>query len=243
MKTFQQFQQDLHEFVPALAPLAPYVLPAAAAALGAAGMYFARKQGEGKRSQPVDYGQSGETTARTPNVQRPSAKTTAARTQAQVARDDRRAAARERAAANTQQKIDDLIGSDAERKAAAQARANQPQIQKGLRQADQRRRMEDAAKKLGLPEQMTAPKLQGVGLDLRTTKEKQQEIDIPAKLLPFNPKIGDQYKTSQLDPGKSYVPQDPNLMHIDTRTPGEKLRNLQQRRDYYGGYPPKAPKV
>ena len=103
--------------------------------------------------------------------------------------------------------------------------------------------MEDAAKKLGLPEQMTAPKLQGVGLDLRTTKEKQKEIDIPAKLLPFNPKIGDQYKTSQLDPGKSYVPQDPNLMHIDTRTPGEKLRDLQQRRDYYGGYPPKAPKV
>ena len=196
MKTFQQFQQDLHEFVPALAPLAPYVLPAAAAALGAAGMYFARKQGEGKRSQPVDYGQSGETTARTPNVQRPSAKTTAARTQAQVARDDRRAAARERAAANTQQKIDNLIGSDAERKAAAQARANQPQIQQGLRRQATRDRMSQAADKLGLPEQMTAPKLMSTNvLDTRTTKEKQKEIKTIADLLPFNPDIGKPYKT------------------------------------------------
>ena len=196
MKTFQQFQQDLHEFVPALAPLAPYVLPAAAAALGAAGMYFARKQGEGKRSQPVDYGQSGETTPRTPNVQRPSAKTTAARTQAQVARDDRRAAARERAAANTQQKIDNLIGSDAERKAAAQARANQPQIQQGLRRQATRDRMSQAADKLGLPEQMTAPKLMSTNvLDTRTTKEKQKEIKTIADLLPFNPDIGKPYKT------------------------------------------------
>ena len=196
MKTFQQFQQDLHEFVPALAPLAPYVLPAAAAALGAAGMYFARKQGEGKRSQPVDYGQSGETTARTPNVQRPSAKTTAARTQAQVARDDRRAAARERAAANTQQKIDNLIGSDAERKAAAEARAKQLQIQQGLRRQATRDRMSQAADKLGLPEQMTAPKLMSTNvLDTRTTKEKQKEIKTIADLLPFNPDIGKPYKT------------------------------------------------
>ena len=155
MKTFQQFQQDLHEFVPALAPLAPYVLPAAAAALGAAGMYLAKKQGEGKRSQPVDYGQGGETKARTPNVQRPSAKLTAAELQKRQAAADRKAAARERAAANTQQKIDDLIGSDAERKAAAQARANQPQIQKGLRQQATRDRMSQAAKRLGLPEQLT----------------------------------------------------------------------------------------
>ena len=199
MKTFQQFQQDLHEFVPALAAAAelaaPYVLPAATAALGAMGLYQASKQGQGKRSQPVDYGQGGETTPRTPNVQRPSAKTTAARTQAQVARDDRRAAARERAAANTQQKIDALIGSDAERKAAAQARANQPQIQRDLRRQATRDRMRQAADKLGLPEQMTAPKLQGVGLDLRTTKEKQKEIKVMADLLPYNPDIGKPYKT------------------------------------------------
>jgi len=50
--------------------------------------------------------------------------------------------------------------------------------------------------KSGLPEQMTAPKLMNKNmLDLRTTQEKQKEIDIPAKLLPYNPKIGDQYKT------------------------------------------------
>jgi len=150
VKTFQQFQQDLHEFVPALAPLAPYVLPAAAAALGAAGMYFARKQGEGKRSQPVDYGQSGETRPRTPNVQRPSAKLTAAELQKRQAAADRKAAARERVAANTQQKIDDLIGSDAERAAAARARAN-PEAQ---RAAALRRtvsdRMNQAADRLGL---------------------------------------------------------------------------------------------
>ena len=72
MKTFKQFQENLQEFAPALAPLAPYVLPAAAAALGAAGMYFAKKQGQGGRSQPSpDYGQSGEgAKPRTPNVQR-----------------------------------------------------------------------------------------------------------------------------------------------------------------------------
>ena len=147
MKTFQQFQQDLQEFAPALAP---YVLPAAAAALGAAGMYFAKKQGEGKRSQPVDYGQGGETTPRTPNVQRPSAKTTAARTQAQVAADDRRAAAKERAEAKAKERIDNLIGSDEERAAAAKARAAQPQIQQQLRRQATRDRMSQAADKLGL---------------------------------------------------------------------------------------------
>lgn len=197
MKTFQQFQQDLQEFAPALAPLAPYVLPAAAAALGAAGMiYQAKKQGEGKKSQPVDYGQGETAVPRTPNVQRPSAKTTSARTQAQVARDDRRAAARERAAEKVQQRIDDLIGSDAERAAAARARANQPQIQQGLRRQATRDRMSQAADKLGLPEQMTAPKLMNTNmLDLRTTKEKQKEIKVMADLLPFNPDIGKPYKT------------------------------------------------
>lgn len=94
-----------------------------------------------------------------------------------------------------------------------------------------------------VPEQMTAPKIMNKNqLDLRTTKEKQQEIDIPAKLLPFNPKIGDQYKTSQLDPGKSYIPKDTDQPHFDFRTPADKLRALQLRVKYYGGYPPKGPK-
>lgn len=145
MKTFQQFQQDLQEFAPALAPLAPYVLPATAAALGAAGLYFAKKQGEGKRSQPVDYGQGGTATPRTPNVQRPSGKITSAENQRRQALQDRRDQARERAAAKAQQRIDDLIGSDAERAAAARARANQPQIQQGLRRQATARRMAQGA--------------------------------------------------------------------------------------------------
>ena len=121
----------------------------------AQGYLQARKQGEGRRSQPVDYGQGGETTPRTANVQRPSAKTTAARTQAQVAADDRRAAAKERAEAKAKQKIDNLIGSDEERRAAAQARAAQPQIQQQLRRQATVKRMSQAADKLGLPEQLT----------------------------------------------------------------------------------------
>ena len=196
MKTFQQFQQDLQEFAPALAPLAPYVLPAAAAALGAAGMYFAKKQGEGKRSQPVDYGQGGTATPRTPNVQRPSGKTTAARTQAQVARDDRRAEAQARSQEKVQQRIDDLIGSDAERAAAAQARANPEAQRAAALKRTVSDRMNRAANRLGLPEQMTAPKLMSTNvLDTRTTKEKQKEIKVMADLLPFNPDIGKPFKT------------------------------------------------
>ena len=144
MKTFQQFQQDLKEFAPAL--LAPYVLPAAAAALGAAGLiHQAKRQGEGGRSQPVDYGQGGTATPRTPNVQRPSGKITSAENQRRQALQDRRDQARERAAAKAQQRIDDLIGSDAERAAAARARANQPQIQQGLRRQATIRRMSQGA--------------------------------------------------------------------------------------------------
>ena len=93
-----------------------------------------------------------------------------------------------------------------------------------------------------VPEQMTAPKLQGVGLDLRSTKEKQKEIKIEADLLPFNPEIGDRYKTSQVTPGQSRLPGNPDQTFIDTRTPGQKLRDLQQNVKYYGGYPPKGPK-
>jgi Spy/CpxP family protein refolding chaperone len=196
VKTFQQFQQDLKEFAPAL--LAPYVLPAAAAALGAAGLiHQARKQGEGKRSQPVDYGQGGTATPRTPNVQRPSAKITAAENQRRQALEDRRAQARERADAKAQQRIDDLIGSDAERKAAAQARANQPQIQQGLRRQATRNRMNQAADRLGLPEQIA--------------------------------------------PGKPMLPNARDQVIVDPQSPGQKLRNLQLKVKYYGGYPPKGP--
>lgn len=146
MKTFQQFQQDLQEFAPALAPLAPYVLPAVGAAVyGMKGYLEARKQGQGGRSQPVDYGQGGTATPRTPNVQRPSGRTTAARTQAQVARDDRKAEARRRAEEKAKAGIDNLIGSDAARAEAARARANQPQIQRDLRRQATVRRMAQGA--------------------------------------------------------------------------------------------------
>lgn len=150
MKTFQQFQQDLKEFAPALAPLAPYVLPAAAAALGAAGMYLAKKQGEGRRSQPVDYGQGGETKARTPNVQRPSAKLTAAETQKRLAQQERKEEARRRAEEKAKEKIDNLIGSDEERAAAARARSNPEAQRSAALKRTVSQRMSQAADKLGL---------------------------------------------------------------------------------------------
>ena len=195
MKTFQQFQEQAQLAIPLARVVAPYVLPAATATLGA--IFSASKQGEGRRSQPVDYGQGGETTSRTPNVQRPSAKTTAARTQAQVAADDRRAAAKERAKAKAEQQIDDLIGSDEERAAAARARAEQPKIQQQLRRQATARRMAQAADKLGLPE--------------------------------------------QLAPGKPTIPNAPDQVNIDPRNPAQKLRELQLKVRYYGGYPPKGP--
>jgi len=195
VKTFQQFQQDLQEAIPLALPAAGLALPVIGGAVKLAQGYLqAKKQGEGRRSQPVDYGQGGETTSRTPNVQRPSPKLTAAETQRRQAAADRRAEARERARTNTQQRIDDLIGSDAERAAAAKARANQPQIQQQLRRQATRNRMSQAADRLGLPEQMTAPKIM-LPIDTRTTKEKQKEIKIEADLLPYNPAIGDRYKT------------------------------------------------
>ena len=94
---------------------------------------------------------------RTPNVQRPSGKITAAEKQKRQAREDRRAQAADRARereAEASKKIDDLIGSDADRRYAARGRSNQPQIQRELRKKLRRqetlKRMEDAAKKLGL---------------------------------------------------------------------------------------------
>lgn len=150
MKTFSRFQRDLQEAIP-LAIGAGLALPMIGAGVKLVQGYLqAKKQGEGGRSQPVDYGQGGESTPRTPNVQRPSAKTTAAKTQAQVARDDRRAEAQARREERAQQGIDDLIGTSAERAAAAQARANQPQIQRQLRQQSMRDRMSQAADRLGL---------------------------------------------------------------------------------------------
>ena len=48
--------------------------------------------------------------------------------------------------------------------------------------------------------------------------------------------------SEQLDPGKSYIPKATGLMHIDTRSGGDKVKNLEKRVKYYGGFPPKGPK-
>ena len=90
---------------------------------------------------------------RTPNVQRPSGKITAAEKQKRQAREDRRAQAADRARereAEASRKIDDLIGSDADRQYAARGRSNQPQIQRELRRKAMRDRMNKAADRLGL---------------------------------------------------------------------------------------------
>ena len=152
MKTFQEFQKDLNEVAPALLA-APLVLPALTFAAGATanymkGVYQARKQGEGKRSQPVDYGQGGTAKPRTPNVQRGRLSSNDAYNRQK--KEERKAEAQRRAREKAEQGIDELIGSDAERKAAAQARANQPQIQKELRRQAMRERMRKAAEQQGL---------------------------------------------------------------------------------------------
>lgn len=131
MKTYKQFSESVALAIPAAARLAPYVLPA----IGAAANIL---KAQGDTAKP-----------RTPNVQRAPDMSPAAR-QRRQAQQDRRAEAAERNRERAEQGIDSLIGSDAERKAAAQARANQPQIQRQLRQQAMRERMRKAAESRGL---------------------------------------------------------------------------------------------
>ena len=79
MKSYDRFKKDLTEAVPLaaplLAPLVPKIVAGTAAAVGLGGMiHQATKQGEGGRSQPVDYGQGGTAKPRGKNVQRPTGK-------------------------------------------------------------------------------------------------------------------------------------------------------------------------
>ena len=127
MKTFQEFNEAVALAAPLLAPAAATFVAGAAANILKA-------------------------TSRKPAVQRPSGKITAAEKQKRQAQQDRRAAAAERNRERAEQGIDELIGSDAERKAAAQARANQPQIQKELRRKAMRERMRKAAERNNIPE-------------------------------------------------------------------------------------------
>lgn len=149
MKTFSRFQRDLQEAIP-LAIGAGLALPMIGAGVKLVQGYLqAKKQGEGGRSQPVDYGQGGETAKpRTPNVQRGRLDPSEVyrRRRAELNRQDAQARAQERSEKN----IDDLIGSSEARAEAARARANQPQIQRQLRQQSMRDRMSQAADRLGL---------------------------------------------------------------------------------------------
>ena len=129
MKTYKEF---MSEAAPLLAaPLIMKGIGAGLAATGLTGMVMqARKQGEGKRSQPVDYGQ-GDTVTPGPgvNTRRKHRKDTNAQRQSDQAREDRRAEARRRAKErkeaeqrDVEQKIDDLIGSESDRRYAKQKR-------------------------------------------------------------------------------------------------------------------------
>ena len=91
------------------------------AATGLAGMIMqARKQGEGRRSQPVDYGQGGTATPRGKSVQRGRLNSNDAYNR--VKREERRKEAQRRARERAEQRIDELIGSEEERRYAKQKR-------------------------------------------------------------------------------------------------------------------------
>ena len=134
MKTYKQFQEAVALAAPAIGLGARAALPILGGGIKLVGDLM-----KADTAQP-----------RTPNVQRPSGKITAAEKQKRQAREDRRAAAAERNRERAERGIDELIGSDTERKAAAEARANQPQIQRRLRQQAMRERMKKAAEAQGL---------------------------------------------------------------------------------------------
>ena len=120
MKTYKQF---VTEALPALlaAPALTKAVGAGLAATGLTGMIMqARKQGEGKRSQPVDYGQGGTATPRGKSVQRGRLNSNDAYNRAK--REERRQEAQRRARERAEQGIDELIGSEEERRYAKQKR-------------------------------------------------------------------------------------------------------------------------
>ena len=80
----------------------------------------ARKQGEGRRSQPVDYGQGGTATPRGKSVQRGRLNPNDAYNRAK--REERKQEAQRRARERAEQGIDELIGSEEERRYAKQKR-------------------------------------------------------------------------------------------------------------------------
>ena len=134
MKTYKQF---MVEAVPLIAaPLAPLVVGAGVKALDY--VLKARKQGEGKRSQPVDYGQGGTATPRGKSVQRGRLNSNDAYNRAK--REERRKEAQRRARERAEQGIDELIGSEEDRRYAKQKRQEGgiklPEGYKGQRKED-----------------------------------------------------------------------------------------------------------
>ena len=119
MKTYKEF---MSEAAPLLAaPLIMKGVGAGLAATGLTGMIMqARKQGEGRRSQPVDYGQGGTATPRGKSVQRGRLNPNDAYNRAK--REERKQEAQRRARERAEQGIDELIGSEEERRYAKQKR-------------------------------------------------------------------------------------------------------------------------
>tara|TARA_B100000073_G_scaffold2899_1_gene2383 strand:+ start:466 stop:990 length:525 start_codon:yes stop_codon:yes gene_type:complete len=119
MKTYKEF---MSEAAPLLAaPLIIKGIGAGLAATGLTGMIMqARKQGEGRRSQPVDYGQGGTATPRGKSVQRGRLNPNDAYNRAK--REERKQEAQRRARERAEQGIDELIGSEEERRYAKQKR-------------------------------------------------------------------------------------------------------------------------
>ena len=114
MKTYKEFK----EAAILAAPLAPLVVGAGVKALDY--IMKAKKQGEGRRSQPVDYGQGGTATPRGKSVQRGRLNPNDAYNRAK--REERKQEAQRRARERAEQGIDELIGSEEERRYAKQKR-------------------------------------------------------------------------------------------------------------------------
>ena len=132
MKTYKEFK----EAAILAAPLAPLVVGAGVKALDY--IMKAKKQGEGRRSQPVDYGQGGTATPRGKNVQRGRLNPNDAYNRAK--REERKKEAQRRARERAEQGIDELIGSEEDRRYAKQKRQEGgiklPEGYKGQRKED-----------------------------------------------------------------------------------------------------------
>ena len=154
------------EAVPLIAaPLAPLVVGAGVKALDY--VLKARKQGEGKRSQPVDYGQGGTATPRGKSVQRGRLNSNDAYIRAK--REERKKEAQRRARERAEQGIDELIGSEEDRRYAKQKRQEGgiklPEGYKGQRKEDAlNARYKDLQNPKDPREQMVRDALKGIRL-------------------------------------------------------------------------------